>query len=86
VAGITWGVGWQYLDGYVANYADTRRDFLEYPGYGLFSLNAGYQWRWTRRQLQLESAVRNTFDRELLASQGRAGAGCEVTFSVRLVY
>jgi len=84
--GYIWGAGWQYLDGYVANYADPRRDFLQYPGYGLCSLNAGYQWRRAGRQFQVETAMRNTFDRELLTSQARVGAGREFTFSARLVY
>jgi iron complex outermembrane receptor protein len=85
-AGFTWGAGWQYLDGYVANYEDTRRDFLDYPGYGLFNLSSGYQWRWGTRQLQLEAALRNAFDRDLLASHARVGAGRELTVSTRLVF
>ena len=85
-AGVIWGAGWQYLDGYVANYEDPRRDFLRYPGYGLLNLNAGYQWRWASRQLQLEAAVRNAFDRDLLASNVRVGTGRELTVSARLVF
>jgi iron complex outermembrane recepter protein len=85
-AGFTWGAGWQYFDGYVANYEDTRRDFLAYSGYGLLNLNAGYQWRWANRQLQLETAVRNALDRDLLASHARVGAGRELTVSARLVF
>ena len=83
-AGFTWGAGWQYLDGYVANYEDSRRDFLRFPGYGLCHLTAGYQWRWTGRQLQLETALRNAFDRDLLASHVRVGAGREFAVSARL--
>ena len=85
-AGFTWGAGWQYLDGYVVNYEDTRRDFLKYPGYGLLSLNAGYQWRWANRQLQVETAVRNAIDRDLLASNARVGTGREFTLSARMVF
>ncbi|HEY8993676.1 MAG TPA: hypothetical protein VIM71_03245 [Lacunisphaera sp.] len=85
-AGFTWGASWQYLDGYVANYEDSRRDFLEYPGYGLCHLSSGYQWRWGARQLQVEAALRNAFDRDLLASLARVGAGRELAFSARLVF
>jgi iron complex outermembrane recepter protein len=84
--GFTWGAGWQYLDGFVANYEDSRRDFLDYPGYGLVNLSSGYQWRWGTRQLQLEGALRNAFDRDLLASLARVGAGRELTVSARLVF
>lgn len=84
--GFGWGAGWQYLDGYISNYADSRRAFLEYPGYGLCTLSAGYQWRWPKRQFDLDAGLRNVFDRDLLASNARNAAGREVTVTARLVF
>lgn len=83
---LTLGAGWQYLDGFVANYEDSRRNFLSYPGYGLVSLNAGWSWRKKNRQFELEGGVRNLFDRDLLASHARLGAGREVSLSARLAF
>jgi iron complex outermembrane recepter protein len=82
-SGYVWGAGWQYIGGYVVNFADTRRDFLQYPGYGLASLNAGYQWRWAERQLLVDATVRNAGDRDLLGSNARVGAGRELVLSAR---
>jgi len=84
--GFNWGAGWQYLDGYVANYEDSRRDFLAYGGYGLASASAGYQLRFGSRQVDLETGVRNILDRDLLDSHFRPGAGRELTFSARLLF
>lgn len=82
----TLGAGWHYLDGYVGNYEDSRREFLAFPGYGLVSVNAGWSWRRKNRQLELETGVRNLFDRDLLASNARLGATREVSLSARLVF
>ncbi|MCF7759515.1 MAG: TonB-dependent receptor, partial [Cephaloticoccus sp.] len=84
--GLTWGAGWQYLSNYVANYADSRRDYLAYPGYGIVQVSTGYQWRVGKRQLDLETGVRNLFDRDLLASNARVGTGREITFSARMIF
>ena len=84
--GFTCGAGWQYLDGYVANYEDARRDFLSYPGYGLVSVNAGWSWRVKKRQLEVETGVRNVFDRDLLVSHARLGTGREISLSARMVF
>lgn len=84
--GLTWGAGWQYLDGYVASYEDSRREFLAYPGYGLMSLNAGYQWRIGPRQIDLDASVRNVLGRDLLASHARTNADRELTVSARLAF
>lgn len=84
--GYTWGVGWQYLSSYVVHYPDARRDYLEYPGYGLATLSTGYRWRRGVRLLELEVAVRNGFNRDLLASNARVGAGRECTFSAKMTF
>jgi len=84
--GFTWGTGWMYLDGYVANYADQRRDFLAYPGYGVVSLSAGYLWRTKTRQIELDTGMRSALNRDLLASNARVGAGREVVVSARLTF
>lgn len=77
---------WQYLSDYVANYADTRRKYLEYPGYGLVHLSGGYSWRTTERTIELEAGIRNLFDRDLLASNARLGASREFTVSTRILF
>lgn len=84
--GFSWGVNWQYLDGYVATYEDTRRAFLDYPGYGLLHASAGYDWRIKKRQFGLEAGVRNLLDRDLLASHARLAAGRELTLSLRATF
>lgn len=84
--GFSCGASWQYLDGYVANHEDARREFLDYPGYGLVSVNAGWSWRRKKGQLELETGVRNVFDRDLLASHARLGAGRELSLSARMVF
>jgi iron complex outermembrane receptor protein len=85
-AGFNWGAGWQYLAGYVANYPDARRDQLEYPGYGLVSLSSGWQWQHGPRQLGLDAAVRNAFNRNLTVSHARVDAGREFIFSARMMF
>lgn len=85
-SGFNCGAGWMYLDGYVANYADPRRDYLDYPGFGLLSLNAGYRWRRGARLFAFDAGLRNAFDRDLVASNARIGADREITFSGRLVF
>ncbi len=86
VSGFFGALAWQYVDGYVANYADTRRDLLAYPGYGVVNANFGRAWRGKQRTLELEFGLRNVFDRDLLASHARLGAGRELTFSTRLIF
>jgi iron complex outermembrane receptor protein len=77
---------WQYVAGYVANYADTRRAFLEYPGYGLVNASVGRAWRGKTRTFEVEAGVRNAFNRDLLASNARLGTAREFTFTTRLVF
>lgn len=77
---------WQYLSNYVANYADARRTFLKFPGYGLAHASAGYAWRTAKRTVELEAGVRNLLDRDLVASNARLGADREFTFSTRVIF
>ncbi len=84
--GLLGAVGWQFLDRYVVNYADARRDYLAFPGYGLVNVSAGYAWRSSKRTIELEVGVRNVFDRDILASNARLGAGREFTFSTRWIF
>lgn len=76
----------QYLSNYVANYADARRTFLKYPGYGLLHASGGYSWRTPKRTFEVEAGIRNLFDRDLVSSNARLGAGREFTFSTRLLF
>jgi iron complex outermembrane recepter protein len=77
---------WQYLSNYVANYADTRRTFLKYPGYGLLHASVGYSWRTPKRTFEIEAGTRNLLDRDLVASNARLGAQREFTFSTRVIF
>ncbi len=77
---------WQYVSNYVANYADTRRTFLKYPGYGLLHASTGYSWRTPKRTFEIEAGVRNLLDRDLVASNARLGAQREFTFSTRVIF
>ena len=86
LAGFNWGASWQYIDGFVANYADARREELIYPGYGLASFTTGWQWRRNNRILELDLAVRNALDCDLTASHARVGTGREFNFSTRLIF
>ena len=85
-AGFNWSVGWQYLSGYVANYADSRRQELVYPGYGLATITTGWQWRRSNHQLELDITVRNAFARDLTTSNARVGSGRELNFSSRMIF
>lgn len=84
--GATWALGWQYISQYVANYEDSRRQELAYPGYGLISLNAGYQWLIGKKRISLNTQLRNAFDRDLLASNARNNAQRELTISTRVLF
>lgn len=77
---------WQYVSNYVANYADARRTFLKYPGYGLVHASAGYSWRTPKRTFEIEVGTRNLLDRDLVASNARLGAQREFTFSTRVIF
>jgi len=81
--GLGWNVGWQYFSGFVGNYQDSRRAYLDYPGYGLVSGSASWTWRRKNRQFELEAGVRNALGRDLLAALARPGAGRELVFSAR---
>lgn len=76
----------QYISGYVAQYQDLRRSYLEFPGYGLMHANFGRSWRSKTRTFEVEAGIRNLFDRDLLASNARVGAGREFTFTTRLIF
>jgi iron complex outermembrane receptor protein len=76
----------QYISSYVAQYQDTRRAYLEFPGYGLVHANFGRSWRSKTRTVEVEAGIRNAFDRDLLASNARVGAGREFTFTTRLIF
>lgn len=77
---------WQYVSNYVANYADPRRTFLKYPGYGLLHASAGYSWRTPKRTFEIEAGIRNLLDRDLVASNARLGAQREFTFGTRVIF
>lgn len=82
--GLNWGATFSYIGTYVANYEDAKRAFLEYPGYGLLSLNAGYSWKRGPRQFNVGLNLRNALDRDLLSTNARVGAGRELGLSARV--
>ena len=75
---------WQYIGNYVGRYEDTRRAYLEYPGYGVVHGGIGYSWRNPKRTFEIEMSVRNLFDRDLLASHARVNADREIAITTRL--
>ncbi len=82
--GFSWGTAVSYVGSYVAYYEDAKRAYLEYPGYGLLSLNTGYAWKRGERQFNVGVSLRNALDRDLLATNARIGAGRELAFSGRM--
>ena len=84
--GLSFTTSWNYLSGFVANYEDEKRRELTYPGYGIVGLSIDYSWKRQRYAHTMGAGVRNLFDRDLLASQARVGAGREFTANYRLVF
>ncbi len=84
--GPTAGVSMQYVSNYVANYEDSVHGYLEYPDYALLGLSVGYAWKSKARTIELETALRNALDRDLLASNARVGAGRELIVSARMYF
>lgn len=84
--GPTAGVSMQYVSNYVANYQDSVHAYLEYPDYALLSLSAGYVWKTKKRTIEMDAALRNALDRDLLASNARVGAGRELIVSARMYF
>lgn len=84
--GFNCGASVSYLSSYVANYEDSQHAYLDYPGYAVVSLNAGYSWKIGSRQVSLGASVRNALDRDLLASNDRVGAGREWGLSTRVMF
>lgn len=84
--GVSLGASWSYVSGYTAQYEDRQRYRLDYPGYGLVGLNLSRVIRQKKYSHTLGLSVRNLFDRDLLASQARLGAGREFTGSYRLMF
>jgi iron complex outermembrane receptor protein len=85
-AGVNWGAGLSYIGPYVGNYEDAKRAYLEFPGYGLLTLNTGYSWKRGPRQFNVGLSLRNALDRNLLASNARLGADRELGFTARVIF
>jgi len=84
--GLSLSGSWAYLSDFTAYYADRQRFALEYPGYGLVHLGAGYSLRAANRTHSFILTVRNALDRDLLASHDRLGAQREFGASYRLTF
>jgi iron complex outermembrane receptor protein len=81
--GLSLSSSWSYLSDFTAYYEDRQRYRRDYPGYGLVSLGASYTRRVKTRTHSVSLAVRNVFDRDLLTSLHRLGAGREFALSYR---
>jgi iron complex outermembrane recepter protein len=84
--GFSAGAALTYVGPYVANYEDDKHAFLEYPGYGLLSLQGGYTWKLGPRQFFLGLSLRNALDRDLVASNARIGAERELGCTARVTF
>jgi iron complex outermembrane receptor protein len=84
--GLSLSAGWSYISDFTAYYEDRQRLRQDYPGYGLVSASASYTRRIGTRTHSVTLAVRNLFDRDLLASLARLGAGREVALTYRIYF
>lgn len=84
--GFSWNANVTYVGSFVANYEEAQHAYLDYPGYGLVHLNAGYAWKIGVRQVSLGVSLRNALDRDLLVSHDRVGAGREWGVSTRVLF
>jgi iron complex outermembrane recepter protein len=84
--GVSISTSWTYISDFVANYEDTQRQQLEYPGYALTSLSASYSKRMGKLTHGFGFVVRNVFDSDLLEKLARIGAQREFSASYRLTW
>jgi iron complex outermembrane receptor protein len=84
--GFNCGAGLSYIGPYVVNYEDAKHAYLEFPGYTLLALNAGYTWKTGASQCTFGVSLRNALARDLLASNARTGAGRELGGSLRILF
>ena len=86
-SGMSISTSYSYVDRYVANYEDSNRFQLDYPGYGQVSLGVSRSIVVKKIYThQFGLSIRNALDEDLLASQARPGAGREFTGSYRLLF
>lgn len=83
-AGLSVGAGATYVSGTVSTYGNATRAYLEFPAYGLVSVNAGYRWKTGKYGHAVGTNLRNALDRDLLAQVARAHAGREIAASYGL--
>lgn len=84
--GLSVGMGLVHVSDYVQNYESSSREYLAYPSYTLASFNAGYRWTEKKKTHVLGITCANLFDRDLLASHARVGAGRELAMNYSLSY
>lgn len=84
--GLSVSAGWSYISDFTAYYEDRQRWRQDYPGYGLVSVSASYSRRVGTRTHSVTLAVRNLFNRDLLASLARLGAEREVALTYRVYF
>ena len=82
--GMSLSSSWTYISKFVANYADTQRDQLKYPGYSLATVSASYSKRVGKLTHGFSVAVRNALNADLLHKLARLGAEREFSASYRL--
>ncbi len=76
--GLSFGGGLTYVSDYVATYESSSREYLEYPAIVLASVNVAYRWRAANRDHSVSLYSSNVFNRDLLSSVARVGAGRDV--------
>jgi iron complex outermembrane recepter protein len=84
--GLSVAASCNYVASYTVNYEDRNRYRRDNPGYGLVSLSASYSLKRGPRTHGFGVAVRNLFDRDLLTTQARMGAGRELSANYRLMF
>lgn len=78
IRGLSVGGGVTYVSDYVASYESSSREYLAYPSIVLASVNVSYRWRAANRDHNVSVGSSNVFNRDLLSSVGRVGAGRDV--------
>lgn len=84
--GLSLSASWSYISDYTAYYEDRQRLRQDYPGYGLVYASASYSRRIGTRTHSVTLALRNLFDRDLMASLARLGAEREAALTYRIYF
>jgi iron complex outermembrane recepter protein len=84
--GVSVGIGANYVDGFVARYADETRAHLAYPSVTQVHAHVDYEWERGRFEHEIGMRVRNLLDRDLLAALAQPGRDREISFEYELEF